>query len=310
MTPPPPTLQELIDTVRQDTSSQESLDLLITAAMAVAQLEETGDALLGHFVDGCRRSGHSWSEISQALGVTKQAVHKRFAVVADQLIASTPAPTLERFTPRARNVLAAAVRAAAPDAAGSEHVLLSLYTEPEGLAARALAAMRVSQDVVQAAILEHVKTAGTTGLDEAGQGATAPGRAEAGPDQPERAEAGPDQPGQGATGPDQPGPDETGPDEAGPAAAGGPAEGAAPASHGAQPAARKRFSADGQRVLRDALAAALELGHNYIGTEHLLIAIYRDRGGLAARVLRGQGAGETEVTELLKGMLADLAKGR
>ncbi len=266
MTPPPPTLQELIDTVRQDTGSQESLDLLITAAMAVAQLEETGDALLGHFVDGCRRSGHSWSEISQALGVTKQAVHKRFAVVADQLIAETPAPTLERFTPRARNVLAAAVRAAAPGSAGSEHVLLGLYAEPEGLAARALAAMRVSQDAVLAAILEQDKTARTTGPDEAGPTAAA----------------------------------------ASPAGAAAPAAGQA----AAQTAARQRFSADGKRVLRDALAAALELGHNYIGTEHLLTAIYRNRGSLAARVLRDQGAGETEVTELLKGMLAGLAKGR
>src|ERR1700728_697384 len=99
MTPPPPTLQELIDIVRQDTGSAESLDLLVTAAAAVAQLEETGDALLGHFVDRCRRSGHSWSEISQALGVTKQAVHKRwaFSAVADHLIAANKAPTLERF---------------------------------------------------------------------------------------------------------------------------------------------------------------------------------------------------------------------
>ena len=79
MTPPPPTLQELIDIVRQDTGSAESLDLLVTAASAVAQLEETGDALLGHFVDRCRRDGNSWSQISQALGVSKQAVHKKYA---------------------------------------------------------------------------------------------------------------------------------------------------------------------------------------------------------------------------------------
>src|ERR1700728_1583765 len=131
MTPPPPTLQELIDIVRQDTGSAESLDLLVTAAAAVAQLEETGDALLGHFVDQCRRSGHSWSEISQALGVTKQAVHKRFALAADRLIAETPNPTLERFTMRARNVLAAAIRAAAPGLVGSEHLLAGLFAEPD-----------------------------------------------------------------------------------------------------------------------------------------------------------------------------------
>lgn len=44
-----------------------------------AQSWSCSDALLGHFVDQCRRRGRSWSEISNALGVTKQAAHKRFA---------------------------------------------------------------------------------------------------------------------------------------------------------------------------------------------------------------------------------------
>lgn len=50
-------------------------------------MEERGDALLGHFVDRCRASGLTWSQISAALGVTRQAVHKRFADSAP----STPA---------------------------------------------------------------------------------------------------------------------------------------------------------------------------------------------------------------------------
>ena len=88
---PPPTLQELIDTVRQDAGSDQPLDQLVTAAAAAAQLEETTDALLGHFVDRCRRDGRSWSEISAALGVTKQAVHKRFAsALAAHIVAATP----------------------------------------------------------------------------------------------------------------------------------------------------------------------------------------------------------------------------
>src|SRR5215469_3135776 len=110
---PPPGLQDLIDTVRQDTTSDDALDQLVTAAATVAQIEDTSDALLGHFVDRCRREGRSWSEISTALGVTKQAVHKRFATsVADQITASIPAPTLERFTDRARVVIASAALAA------------------------------------------------------------------------------------------------------------------------------------------------------------------------------------------------------
>jgi hypothetical protein len=83
---PAPTLQELIDTVQGDAPSADLLDLLATASSTVAQLEEVGDAVLGHFVESCRRGGHSWTEISTALGVSKQAAHKRF---------SFPAPTLE-----------------------------------------------------------------------------------------------------------------------------------------------------------------------------------------------------------------------
>lgn len=84
---PAPGLQELIATVERDAASRDPLDLLTTASSTVARLEEVGDAVLGHFVDRCRRQGHSWSEISAALGVSKQAAHKRF---------SFPAPTLER----------------------------------------------------------------------------------------------------------------------------------------------------------------------------------------------------------------------
>ena len=89
---PAPGLLELIESVERDASGHDPLDQLTMASSTVSQLEETADALLGHFVDRCRRHGHSWSEISAALGVSKQAAHKRF---------SLPAPTLER-APRQR----------------------------------------------------------------------------------------------------------------------------------------------------------------------------------------------------------------
>src|ERR1700733_15144606 len=154
---PPPTLQELIETVRLDSGSDQPLDQLVTAAAAASQLEETTDALLGHFVDRCRRDGRSWTEISNALGVTKQAVHKRFApALAAHIIAATPAPTFERFTDRARHVVAASRQAAlslgAP-AVGTGHVLLALFAEPEGIAGRTLTAMNVTEDGVRAALL-------------------------------------------------------------------------------------------------------------------------------------------------------------
>src|SRR5271166_2884422 len=128
---PPPTLQELIDMVRRDAGSEQPLDQLVSAAAAVAQLEETSDALLGHFVDRCRRDGQSWSQISAALGVSKQAVHKRFAsAIAAHMVAGTTAWTFERFTDRARHVVAASQQAALDlglNEVGTEHLLLALF---------------------------------------------------------------------------------------------------------------------------------------------------------------------------------------
>jgi len=61
----------------------------------------------------------------------------------------------------------------------------------------------------------------------------------------------------------------------------------------------------GQRVLKLSLEEARQLGHNYIGTEHLLLGLSQDGEGVAARVLENLGvswkwasdsdAGEVEV---------------
>src|SRR5580698_5777884 len=135
---PPPNLQDLIEVVRHDAVTGNALDLLVTASATVAQIEDTSDALLGYFVDRCRLEGRSWSEISAALGVTKQAVHKRFATsVADQIIASIPAPTMERFTVRARVVItsaALAARDAGQERVSSAYILIGLFAEPDGIA--------------------------------------------------------------------------------------------------------------------------------------------------------------------------------
>jgi ATP-dependent Clp protease ATP-binding subunit ClpA len=46
------------------------------------------------------------------------------------------------------------------------------------------------------------------------------------------------------------------------------------------------FTARSKKVMELSLRAALALGHNYIGTEHLLLAIIREGHGVAAVVLR------------------------
>jgi len=281
---PPPTLQELIETVRQDSSSDQPLDQLVAAAAAAAQLEETTDALLGYFVDRCRRDGRSWTEISAALGVTKQAVHKRFAsAVATHIVAAIPAPTFERFTNRARHVMAESSQAAiflGDDFVGTEHVLLALFTEPDGIAGRALAAMEVSADAVRAAILAA--------------GDRAPGTAE--PSIPAESSA----PTEAST------PAEPSTAAEAPAQAGGAAGATATPAGGSRPP----FSGNAKRALRDALAVALEFGHNYIGTEHLLLGLYRNEDSLAAQILTRAGALESTARAHVTAMLRGYGKGQ
>jgi hypothetical protein len=229
---PAPGLQELIGTVERDAAGQDPLDLLATASSTVSQLEEVGDALLGHFVDRCRRHGHSWSEISTALGVTKQAAHKRF---------SLPAPTLERFTERARRTVDAAARAARAlghNYVGTEHLLLGLFAEPEGLAARVLGEAGVDRAAVEGKVLEVLPRQGEPLLDN------------------------------------------------------------------------PPYIPQASLALQGALGEALRLGHNYIGTEHILLALVRGRDTLAARILADLGVSAELAQARLMEMIAALMEQR
>src|SRR3982751_5613507 len=69
-------LGTLIDAIKKVHS--DVLDQLQDAVIAASHLGEVADHLIGHFVDQARRSGASWTEIGQSMGVTKQAVQKRF----------------------------------------------------------------------------------------------------------------------------------------------------------------------------------------------------------------------------------------
>ena len=190
------------------------------------------DAVLGHFVDRCRRHGHSWTEISTALGVSKQAAHKRFSFTAQ---------TLDRFTERARRTVDAATRAARAlghNFVGPEHLLLGLFDQPQGLAARALAEAGVDPAALEAKVLEVVPRGTESLLDN-------------------------------------------------------------PLS---TPAA--------SLTLQRALEEALRLGHNYIGTEHILLGLLKDRDGLAARALHDLGADSESVRSRLVDMVNAVAARR
>jgi hypothetical protein len=70
------------------------------------------------------------------------------------------------------------------------------------------------------------------------------------------------------------------------------------------------FSADTKGALRGALDEALDLNHNYIGTEHLLLGLQRDESYAAARILTALGAGGQRLRELLLAEIDRVVKAR
>ena len=209
---PSPTLQALIDGVEADAPGEEALSQLSQALKTVHDLEQVGDALLGHFVDQCRRSGHSWSEISSALGVSKQAAHKRFTI---------DVPTFERFTPRAQAVVSGSeieARRLGHGFVGTEHILLALFEVTGGLAFTVLDEAGISKVMAEEQVVALIAPATVT-------------------------------------------------------------------EQGKLP-----FTLRAKAALRSAVEEALQLGHNYIGTEHLLLGLLSDDGSVAAKVLSDLGA--------------------
>jgi len=151
----------------------------------------------------------------------------------------------ERFTERARNVVRVAqeeARRLGHASVGTEHLLLGLLAEPDGIGARALVALGISLEAVRAEVEEII-----------GQG-----------------------------------------------------EGA--------PAGHLPFQPRSKKVLELSLREALQLGHNYIGTEHVVLGLIREGEGVAAQVLRRRGADlaavRQEVVRLLLLVPAGVARAK
>src|SRR6201997_4272148 len=83
MSQPPVRLDELISYIKSTDDS--ALDQVSAAVRISEHLGELADHLIGHFVDQARRTGASWTEIGQSMGVTKQAAQKRFVPKAPDL---------------------------------------------------------------------------------------------------------------------------------------------------------------------------------------------------------------------------------
>ncbi|MFJ9117368.1 Clp protease N-terminal domain-containing protein [Streptomyces sp. NPDC102394] len=221
-------LDDLIAAIKKVHS--EPLDQLQDAVIAADHLGEVADHLIGHFVDQARRSGASWTDIGQSMGVTRQAAQKRF--VPKESTDLDPNQGFGRYTPRARNVVMAAhneAKAAPHTEVGPAHLVLGLLAEPEGLGAKAITAQGVS--------LDAVREAATAAL-------------------PPTAEAAPE---------------------------------------------LVPYASDAKKVLELTFREALRLGHNYIGTEHILLALLEFENGTG--VLSGLGIGKTAVeAELAKAL--------
>jgi len=142
----------------------------------------------------------------------------------------------ERFTERARRVVVFAqeeARMLNQNYIGTEHLLLGLIREEEGVAARALQSLGISLYDVRAQVEEII-----------GRGTSAP-------------------------------------------------------------VGHIPFTPRAKKVLELSLREALQLGHNYIGTEHILLGLIREGEGVAARVLYNLGADldrvRNQVIQLLSG---------
>ena len=218
-----------------------------------AQLSDQADSLIGHFVDQARRSGSSWSQIGASMGVSKQAAQQRFVPRGPVQGLQMPAVRgdFSRFTLRARNVLAAAedlAQAADVAVIGPEHLAVGLLAEPEGIAAKALAALGVSAGQLRSAF----------GVPDLAGTENAP---------------------------------------AGEPAQGGPAAARVPLGPGAVAA------------LKGALRSALHLGHNYIGTEHILLGLVDEEDATAA-TLEGLGVTKAGANQQIGVMFAEIAASR
>jgi len=87
---------------------------------------------------------------------------------------------------------------------------------------------------------------------------------------------------------------------------------AAPRSPRAASGGNAPFTPRARRVLDLTRGESLRLGHNYVGTEHLLIALAAEKDGAAGRVLRDHGVtvdhARNEVVRVITAYVASKAR--
>jgi ATP-dependent Clp protease ATP-binding subunit ClpA len=146
----PKSVIELATNAAQIQRPEQALEALAELRERLLELEEL------HVEDALRR-GHSWSTIAASLGVTKQAVHKKYA---KRLGAGLPASPQTRrrgmlITAEARRAVLLARREAAALGdveADTQHLLLGLLRDSSTCAAQALVSLGVTLDDARAIV--------------------------------------------------------------------------------------------------------------------------------------------------------------
>ena len=200
----PVRLDDVIDAIKK--TNEGALEQLSSAVVAGEYLGEVADHVIGHFVDQARRGGASWAEIGRSMGVTKQAVQKRF--VPKEQTDLSDQQGFNRFTDRARNVVMAAHNHAVSKGNAeieTGHLVLGLVSDPESVAVLVLGSLGNTVDDVRAAVV----------LPEAVE----------------------------------------------------------------DPPSLVPYGPDAQKALELTYREALRLGHNYVGTEHILLGLLEHEDG-------------------------------
>jgi hypothetical protein len=142
-------IEQLVDLVEDNAADGTRLDHLTEAVRVADGLNVMADQLIGHFVDRARDTGASWAEIGSALGVSKQAVQKRF--VAKRAPRESKG-LFTRFDDDARSVALDAMeqaREAGHDRIQTGHIVLALIEPPQGLPAMTIESQGVSLEQVR-----------------------------------------------------------------------------------------------------------------------------------------------------------------
>ncbi|MFG2953481.1 Clp protease N-terminal domain-containing protein [Streptomyces sp. NPDC048291] len=152
MSPLDISLADLIARLDEELPEAGELARISEARLRAQTLSDLGDQLIDHYVSKAKQRGASWTEIGDAIGVSKQAAQQRHAPAA-----------FERFTNLNRHGIVLAQEAARThrhDSIGTEHLLLGLLGEPQGLAYEVLVAKTGSEQRVRDAVREALPPAG------------------------------------------------------------------------------------------------------------------------------------------------------